>query len=253
MNNKSSFSAMRGNSELTKVKFGFTLAEILITLGIIGIVAVMIIPSLISRKQKLEIEMQLKETYSIIQQGLKMAENDDLAFNPKVTENTINDWFDTYFAPYIKYSRVCYDSAGCWQNFGPTRNLTGNTAYFSRTGIGIGGNIVILKLTNGSNLILDSYGVTDLKRYLGLNVPNESLVIIIDANGDKRPNIIGKDIFFTVLTDKGLVPVGIDESNDTIDKNCSATSTSINAGYYCLLKVKNNGWQIPEDVWNKKI
>ena len=253
MNNKFDFNDSHVDLLPTKVKFGFTLAEVLITLGIIGIVAAMTIPTLISRKQKLEIETQLKETYSIIQQGLKMAENDDLALNSEVTEYTINDWFDTYFAPYIKYSRVCYDSAGCWQNFGPTKNLSGNTTYISRTGIGIGANIVTIKLTNGSNLILDSYGVKDLKQYMGLNVSHESLVIIIDANGDKRPNIIGKDIFFSVLTDKGLVPVGVDESNDTLNKNCSATATGVNAGYYCLLKVKNNGWTIPDDVWNKKI
>lgn len=57
-----------------KKKLAFTLAEVLITLGIIGIVAAMTIPTLINKKQKAEIETQLKENYSIIQQSLKMAE-----------------------------------------------------------------------------------------------------------------------------------------------------------------------------------
>lgn len=35
--------------------------------------------------------------------------------------------------------------------------------------------------------------------------------------------------------------------------NNSSTANTINVGYYCLLKVKNNGWKIPDDVWNKKI
>lgn len=35
--------------------------------------------------------------------------------------------------------------------------------------------------------------------------------------------------------------------------NNSSTANTINAGYFCLLKVKNNGWKIPDDVWNKKI
>ena len=53
-----------------KKKLAFTLAEVLITLGIIGIVAAMTIPTLINKKQKAEIETQLKENYSIIQQSL---------------------------------------------------------------------------------------------------------------------------------------------------------------------------------------
>lgn len=44
-------------------------------------------------------------------------------------------------------------------------------------------------------------------------------------------------------TDKGLLPAGIDETEATVDSNCSSTANTVNAGYYCLLKVKNNGWK----------
>ena len=62
----------------TKVKFGFTLAEVLITLGIIGVVAAMTIPTLISKNQKRVIEAKLKEDYSIIQQVIKSNEEGNL-------------------------------------------------------------------------------------------------------------------------------------------------------------------------------
>ena len=63
----------------TKVKFGFTLAEVLITLGIIGVVAAMTIPTLMSVFAKQRTETQLKAFYSRINQTIKMsiADNGD--------------------------------------------------------------------------------------------------------------------------------------------------------------------------------
>lgn len=84
----------------TKVKFAFTLAEVLITLGIIGIVAAITIPSLITRYQKRETATRLKATYSIIANALKLAEeeNGDLDF----TGSTTLENFDKYLLPYLK-------------------------------------------------------------------------------------------------------------------------------------------------------
>ena len=240
-----------------KKKLAFTLAEVLITLGIIGIVAAMTIPALINKKQKAEIETQLKENYSIIQQSLKMAENDDIAIDSYLAENieSVKSWFYTNLAPYMKYSHVCFNAEGCWQSMGPTKTLAGTVARYNQTNIGVGYNIVTIKLNNGANVSFDSYGTNDIKTLLGRNCTYEdkALGIFIDVNGDRKPNIIGKDIYVAVWTDKGLLPAGIDETEATVDSNCSATANTINAGYYCLLKVKNNGWKIPDDVWNKKI
>ena len=63
------------------IKKGFTLAEVLITLGIIGIVAAMTIPMLISKYQKRVIETTLKEDFSIFSQVNKMIIANDVAFN----------------------------------------------------------------------------------------------------------------------------------------------------------------------------
>lgn len=48
----------------------FTMAEVLITLGIIGIVAAMTLPSLIGNYQKKQTAIQLKKFYSIMQQAI---------------------------------------------------------------------------------------------------------------------------------------------------------------------------------------
>lgn len=54
----------------------FTLAEVLITLGIIGVVAAITIPTLIQQHRKQVIETRLKKFYSSVNQAVKLAEVD---------------------------------------------------------------------------------------------------------------------------------------------------------------------------------
>ncbi len=90
----------RGLGRGGEKKAAFTLAEVLITLGIIGIVAAMTIPTLITRYQKREVATKLKATYSTIANALKLAEeeNGDLDF----TGSTALENFDKYLLPYLK-------------------------------------------------------------------------------------------------------------------------------------------------------
>ena len=53
-------------------KFGFTLAEVLITLGIIGVVAAMTIPTLISNTNSAKFRSQYKKTLSTLNQAALM-------------------------------------------------------------------------------------------------------------------------------------------------------------------------------------
>ena len=239
----------------TKAKFAFTLAETLITLGIIGVVAAMTIPTLISKYQKHIVEANLQESYSIIQQVMKYTEYDDVSFDVKIPDSLdgMKLWSETFLEPHLKYSKICYDTAGCWQTKAPTKNLKGSVVGWNRTGIGVGNGIITIKLTNGANLCLDGFAKLDMKRWFGTDITDStSLVVYIDANGDSGPNIIGKDIYIVAYTPNGLVPAGFSESNETVKENCSKTSTAQNAGYYCINLVKANGWKIPDELWTLK-
>ena len=55
---------------------GFTLAEVLITLGIIGVVAALTLPALIQKNNNKVVETRLMIFYSAINQAVKMAEVD---------------------------------------------------------------------------------------------------------------------------------------------------------------------------------
>ncbi len=241
---------------LYKKELAFTLAEVLITIGIIGIVAAMTIPTLISKNQKRVIEAKLKEDYSIIQQVIKSNEGDDVDMSMLLKDEDTNSqkqWFETYFAPYMKYSHVCYNEAGCWQNRGKNRTLDSSIAYNDRQNIGIGLDVVTVKLNNGTNICMDIWGAYSLWNRFGINTSNPGLTFYIDSNGDSGPNVIGKDIYvLTYTSENGILPAGYHKTVEEINNNCSEKATGTTAGTFCLLRAKNNGWIIPDDVWELK-
>lgn len=54
-----------------RIKNGFTLAEVLITLGIIGVVAAITIPSLITQFKRTQMQTQFKKADSVVSQAIK--------------------------------------------------------------------------------------------------------------------------------------------------------------------------------------
>ncbi len=84
-----------------KKRTAFTLAEVLITLGIIGIVAAMTMPSLINTTQKKELETAFKKQYSVLQQAILMIK----------TEDAIDFEYENYSSGFKKRLAQQYKSA----------------------------------------------------------------------------------------------------------------------------------------------
>lgn len=101
----------------------FTLAEVLITLGIIGVVAALTIPSLVQNHKKHEVETKLAKFYSVMNQAVRSAEIDygdkmywekfevkyavDNDGNIDKTKKVPNfEYFNKYFAPYLKIIKI---------------------------------------------------------------------------------------------------------------------------------------------------
>lgn len=129
----------------------FTLAEVLITLGIIGVVAAMTIPSLIIGQQKQATAKRLEKVYSVLMQANLSATIDhgpaDTWFTSDVTDGTSNGamiFADTYLVPYLNVSKNCELSAtsGCTENiysldpsFGVVTSInTGESRFFLNDG-----------------------------------------------------------------------------------------------------------------------
>ena len=62
--------------KIFKKSLAFTLAEVLITIGVIGVVAAITIPSLITISRKVMVENRLKDTYSILANATRLAEGE---------------------------------------------------------------------------------------------------------------------------------------------------------------------------------
>lgn len=85
-------------------RYAFTLAEILITLGIIGIIAAMTLPAIIQKHKRTIVETRLEKFYSAINQAIKISElknGDKIHWEPKDTD----DFWNNYIKPYIKYTQ----------------------------------------------------------------------------------------------------------------------------------------------------
>lgn len=189
----------------------------------------------------------IKEVYSILQQMMVSANDDGAIGEISASNNTtlMKEWFDTYFLPYIKVSRVCYNEEGCWHGKGKMPN--GGNMDSGQNSRGCGQATVSFILNNGAIVCMDDFGYSDLWNKYGVISSNPSsqtnLVFYIDLNGVSRPNITGKDIFIAVF-DSGtgtFVPAGKDKTETEVEQNCSKTGT----GFYCLSRIRRNGWKFP--------
>lgn len=90
------------------MKKGFTLAEVLITLGIIGVVAAMTLPTLIENHQKKEVVSRLQKFYTNINQAIRLSEVDngscEFWIYPEATSGAegAKNFYDTYIKKYLK-------------------------------------------------------------------------------------------------------------------------------------------------------
>lgn len=240
------------NSEVV-MKKGFTLAEVLITLGIIGVVAAITIPSLISQYQKRVIETTLKEDFSIFGQVNKMMIANDVAFNMDAADGSdaaLQEWFETYMLPYMNVSSSCYNGQkGCWSDNIPTTMLNGRQFTDCRAGYGCGGNWVSFVLNNGTKVALDIGNNAQLRDMFGVDSTASScLKMYVDVNGDKKPNRFGIDIFLMTFTEDGFIPAGYSKTPSQLRQNCQTNGN----GYWCMTYVKNAGWVIPGDIWKSR-
>ena len=232
-----------------KYKKAFTLAEVLITLGVIGVVAAMTIPGLISKYQKRVIETTLKEDFSIFSQVNKMMVANDVALDLETADASdaaIKQWFNTYMLPYMNVSTVCYGTAGCWGKYQDTRRLNGSRFTECAKNLGCGTNGISFIMNNGTMVALDIGSNSQLRTIFGVDsTASTCLKMYVDVNGDKKPNKIGVDIFLMTFTEDGFVPAGYSKTPTELQQNCSPNST----GYWCMTHVKNSGWKIPDNVW----
>lgn len=162
-------------------KFGFTLAEILITLSIIGVVAAITLPTLMTDTMGAQIGPKLAKAVSAFEQA-----NEALLHNNSVDSITDSGLFPDggyteELSNHLKITPNAYD--GSWS--------------LSKDGIGYQ---VFKEITTGGTPDIDSTLPAHKQRIGNL---------WIDINGASKPNTWGEDRFaFSLWNDGSLRPKG---------------------------------------------
>lgn len=217
------------------MKRGFTLAEVLITLGIIGIVAAMTLPAIIANADKNITVNKLKKNYSIINQGLKLSEveNGEYKYWPDGLEIGAEAYFKKYYEPYLKGIKKCKEEL-CGYSTRQPWTYANNTKF--NWSVYVNNLRQFYILADGTYLQISIGRGNDIE---GEYVQNAT--ILIDLNGPKQPNRIGKDTFLFTRTQKeGIRPLCYNVQEKDIDKNC----TTSGSGSCCAAKIMKDNWKI---------
>lgn len=167
-------------------KVGFTLAEVLITLSIIGVVAALTIPALQKNVNTIETTSKVKEIYSILSQATSQIKNDN--------GNTLSGLCSSYanysaaatlcvsnlYASYLQYTQKCDTTPstnGCWAQ---------KTYWMDKTTWWTGDH----PIENSAFILKNAMAVTFYKDSDGV------FGFTVDTNGpNKGPNADGLDVF----------------------------------------------------------
>ena len=232
-----------------KIK-AFTMAEVLITLGIIGIVMAMTLPSIIGKYQKKVTVERLKKVYTVISQAVALSVKDHEEVEYWDFELSAQDFMDTYLSPY--FQKVA------------SEEKTTDTRY-SKT-----------------------YALPDGTTFKGWMFKNPSPAehdyttfyqIIVDINGEQKPNQLGRDTFIFYLFPiknsvfngglgniaknvprAGLYPDGYGYDRETLknggwrgcnkdkdDEDPNGYQGLSTAGAFCTALIMMDGWEIADD------
>jgi len=263
------------NKVMMKMEKGFTLAEVLITLGIIGVVAALTIPTLMANYQKVQYVTGLKKAYAEVTEALKLMANDNgcpedlkctgIFQRGASTKQDDDNRLGNEFKKYFKLAKDCgttynanNDSTQCMTNHF-NYNYDGSSPYYAdlNTQSNYGPIMYRFITSDGFSIALEQYDYCDSDQYIkvssGANLNQICGNMYIDVNGLKGPNCMGRDIFdFMITNGKGpaIYPQGGSEDPETSWENSSGTirycnvDHNGNADYMCAARIMEQGWQM---------
>lgn len=220
-------------------KKAFTLAEVLITLGIIGVVAAITIPTLMQKKAEQETAGKLKKAYSTLSQAFTLAVQENGTpdtwnlggvYNSQGAINMLN-----IFANYLKLTKKCGVSAGCFPDVN-YKFLTGvpsgdNSTYYDNPNLNFN-HYANAQMSDGT-LIGFTIRSSDCTTPRGTTplLNNTCGGIVVDVNGFNDPNQLGIDTFCFYISKYGIAPCGTQQDTSvSFAGACKDKSTAVGNG-----------------------
>ena len=204
----------------------FTLAEVLITLGIIGVVAAMTLPVVIGNYQKKVTAAKVKKFYSMFNQAIKLSEIENGEFKYWSYENS-DELYDKYLAKFIKVVQV-QRNIHMWGNFTGGIKLIfvdGTQAICSPatnlTGYGNGAKI--------NPCVFYTKGVAEWK------------------DSAKEAGYSTHHVFWFLINENGVLePPYMDSPRDELIERCKMEGTG-NGMSSCGTLIYKDNWEIKDD------
>lgn len=227
-------------------QLAFTLAEILIVIGILGIVAEMTIPSLITSYQIQTSITQLQKAYNETSGILNQIASDsgcvgDLGCSGMFDIGTDNTSFGQAFVKYFKVAKDCGTSSkNCWPDQ-TNQNYDGSSA--TNTNFNTQGYYTFIT-ADGMSFSLENKATAS-----GCGGSTYCAFITIDINNLKGPNTYGRDTFLFITYLKPyswikrmLMAYGEQGTNPWNLAGANHCSPTEKTGWYCAGRIIEKGW-----------
>ncbi len=201
-------------------KYAFTLAEVLVTLGIIGVISAMTIPTLVNNYQEQVYVTQLRKVYSDISQAVEkiLVESNSVNLRESRLRRDGND----YLLSFFNTTKTCSSSTitNCFASSYSTRKAASIAASSY-----VPAYSTCAMLASGTSVCF------------GQMSSDGNIQVAVDLNGQQGPNILGLDLFSMRITNNGKV-----DGAGTSGNNC-VTATGYDNGA-CFNRVVDAGWNI---------
>ncbi len=206
--------------------FSFTLAEVLITLVVIGIIAAVTVPVIMANHKKTETVAKLKKFYSTFSNAVRLSEIDHGVPSPQweyriYGNDTYEEFFNEYLSKYLSYSKIDHRCLYSFHNQGQ------EDEYFL-------GPIDWMKhcvYLNDGSILSFIEGISG---------------VVIDINGEEGPNEAGRDIFTFAFPTQEVI-------DSYTEKGIKVQKFGINSYYtkeqYIEGCAQSYPWHDPDPAW----
>lgn len=202
------------------MKKGFTVTEILITIGIVGVVAALVLPNMVSKINRSTVGITLARAVELTEKGfgdmLNVARENAtrVGIDDPASISTLSVLEERFFDLDQQNERITLDRgmlmdrAQSYIGVDDITNDNGIDVYLNNFNVDLSVHTHVLKFKKlNAFLVFDDDSSND-----GNIADNPDVVIrkiYFDTNGENPPNTFGEDIFLFGLTDSGhLVPAG---------------------------------------------
>jgi len=230
------------NERLYMKKQAFTLAEVMITLLVIGVIAALTLPALVGSYRSKMYTAQVKKAYSELANAVQQVMIDENA-NDEISEvsggnsdlvgfytttaslktSNSNSGAQYFLSTYFKYKSKGYGTAGVMAG-----------SYTTPSGVSLG-------------TVDNNYYCMGLKSEASIcmKFQNNISKVVIDGNGREAPNQSGQDLFVMRINNDGSIS-DLDENANKCNVSSIGDSTLEKYASGCLAKAMTEGWKIEE-------